>query len=101
MPEAAAVMRQATRLAPGDARLRDNMGLILQALGREGEAMGEFEAAVAADPRLAQPRINLAALVLRRGDHARARALLDEAARLEIDPEDGRLIESLRAQLPR
>jgi protein O-mannosyl-transferase len=92
-------MRRASWASPRDARIHDNLGMILQALGREQEAVREFEAAVAATPALAQPRINLAALLVKRGERARARALLEEASRLEIDPEEAEAITGLQQQL--
>jgi Flp pilus assembly protein TadD len=100
MAEAEPAMRNAARLAPADARVRDNLALVLLALGREDEAAAELEAAVDADPGLAQPRIDLATVELRRGHPDRARELLDEAARLVIDPEDAAAILALRRRLP-
>jgi Tfp pilus assembly protein PilF len=100
MQEAEAAMRTAARLAPDDARVRDNLAIVLIGLGREDEAAAELEAAVDADPTLAQPRIDLASLELRRGHADRARELLDEAARLVIDPDDATAILRLRQRLP-
>jgi len=97
--EAEASMRRASRAMPRDARIHDNLGLILQGLGREDEAAREFEAATAATPALAQPRISLAAILVKRGERARARVLLDEASRLEIDPQEAEAITALQQQL--
>jgi len=99
LPEAAESMARAAAASPRDGRIRDNLGMILQALGREDEAARAYEAAVAAAPALAQPRINLAALLMKRGDRPRARALLEEASRLEIDPQDADAITALQQQL--
>ena len=88
-------------VAPRDARLRDNLGAVLQALGREDEAMAEYEAARSGTPPLAQPRIRLAELALRRGDVERRRALVEEAARLDVDEQDARAILALQARLVR
>jgi Tfp pilus assembly protein PilF len=93
-------MRAAAQLAPGDARVRDNLGIVLLGLGREDEAVAELEAAIDADRSLAQPRIDLAEVELRRGHAQRARELLDAAAGLVIDPEDAAAILALRRQLP-
>jgi predicted Zn-dependent protease len=93
-------LRAGIREAPGDATLRDYLGQILQGLGREDEALAEFEAAVAAEPDFAQSHINLAALLLRRGQPERARALLDKASRLPIDPQEGAQIVKLQRLLP-
>jgi Flp pilus assembly protein TadD len=99
LDEAEQAMRNAAREAPWDARLHDNRGLLLQALGREDEAVAEFEAAILGQPPLAQPRIRLAAILIRRGDKARALAVLQDATRLELDEEDARAIEALWARL--
>jgi tetratricopeptide (TPR) repeat protein len=98
--EALYAMQRAAQAAPRDARIRDNLGALLEAEGRKPEAIVEYEAALRGVPPLAQPRIRLALLVLEQGDAERARRLLDEAARLEIDAEDARAIEAARARLP-
>jgi tetratricopeptide (TPR) repeat protein len=92
-------MRRASWALPHDARIHDNLGMILQALGREDEAARAYQAAVAATPPLAQPRIRLAAILLQRGERHRARALLDEASRLEIDAEEADAITALQQRL--
>ena len=97
--EATTALRAAIRADPRDARLHDNLGLVLEAQGRVEEAAAAYEAATHVSPPLAQPRIRLAALLADRGERARARALLDEAARLEIDPDGARAIEDLRRRL--
>jgi Flp pilus assembly protein TadD len=74
--------------------------MLLAALGRVEPARLEFEAAIRGEPALAQPRINLARLLMASGDPARAARLLDEAAGLVIDEQEARLIEELRAALP-
>jgi tetratricopeptide (TPR) repeat protein len=99
LPEAAQAMRSAAEQAPRDARIRDNLGLILESLGREDEAMAEYEAAAAGWPPLVQPRVRLADLLIRRGERQRAAALLKEAASLELDEEDARAIEALWARI--
>ena len=99
LAEAAEALRSAVVADPGDARLHDNLGLVLQALGRTEEAIAAYEAARTARPALASPRIRLAALVLDRGEKARALALLDEAAGLEIDPQDAAALEDLRSRV--
>jgi protein O-mannosyl-transferase len=85
LAEAVEMMTNAATLAPDDARIRDNLGLMLLARGDEAGAQREFEAACAGQPALAQPRINLARILLRHGDRERARVLLEEAERLEVD----------------
>ena len=97
--DAAAALEAAIRVDPRDPRLHDNLGFVLQAQGRLAEAAAAYEAATRAWPPLAQPRIRLAALLVDRGERDRARALLDEAARLEIDPDAARAIEELRQRL--
>ena len=99
LTDAEAAMRRASWASPRDARIHDNLGMILQGLGREDDAVREFEAAVASTPALAQPRISLAAILLKRGARARARVLLEEASRLEIDREEAEAITALQQQL--
>jgi hypothetical protein len=100
LDDALSATRSAVAASPDDARIRNNLGLILRALGRVAEAERELEAAVSADARLAQPRINLAELLLQRGEYQRARGLLEEAARLEIDPQEAEEIGRLRQRIP-
>jgi Flp pilus assembly protein TadD len=92
-------MRQAARAAPFDARIRDNLGMILSAQGRLAEARAEFEAAVAGRPTLAQPRLNLAMLLMRAGELPRARALVEEASRYVQDPQENEAVWELRNRL--
>jgi Tfp pilus assembly protein PilF len=99
LDEAERAMGNASREAPWDARLHDNRGLLLQALGREDEAIAEYEAAILGSPPLAQPRVRLAAILIRRGEKERALAVLNDALRLELDEEDARAIEALWARL--
>jgi tetratricopeptide (TPR) repeat protein len=103
LAEAATAMESAVALAPRDARLRNNLGNLYARLERRADAIRELEAAVAGEPPLAQPRLDLARLLLDDGrgggDRERARALVEEAARMEIDAVDARSIEELRGKL--
>jgi protein O-mannosyl-transferase len=98
--EAVEELRKAAAVDRGDARILDNLGLLLESFNRLDEARQAYEQAVAADPLLAQPRIRLAALLILGGETERARALLAEAARLELDAEDARALEAVRRRLP-
>jgi Flp pilus assembly protein TadD len=73
--------------------------MALLRLGDEAGALAAFEAAVGGRPALAQPRLNLAALLVARGERERALALVEEARHLEIDEQDAERIEALRARL--
>jgi hypothetical protein len=102
LAEAAEALEKAVALAPRDARLRNNLGNLHARLERRSDAIRELEAAVAGEPPLAQPRLDLARLLVdggRAADRDRARALVEEAARLEIDATDARSIEELRGKL--
>jgi Flp pilus assembly protein TadD len=99
LQDAEEAMRRASWALPRDAHIHDNLGMILQGLGREEDAARAYAAALGATPALAQPRIRLAAILLKRGDRARARALLEEAARLEIDTDESEAITALQQQL--
>ena len=97
--DAEEALRRAADAAPADSRIRDNLGALLEAEGRTDEAAREYEAAVLGRPMIAQPRVRLALLLLEKGEKRRAAALLDEAAALEIDAEDARAIEAVRARV--
>jgi Tfp pilus assembly protein PilF len=97
--DAEQALRRAADAAPYDSRIRDNLGALLEADGRSDEAAREYEAAVQGSPAIAQPRVRLALLMLERGEKRRAAELLDQAAALEIDAEDARAIEAVRARL--
>jgi Flp pilus assembly protein TadD len=97
--DAEQALRRAADAAPYDSRIRDNLGALLEADGRRDEAAREYEAAVQGRPAIAQPRVRLALLLLERGEKRRAAELLDQAAALEIDAEDARAIEAVRARL--
>jgi regulator of sirC expression with transglutaminase-like and TPR domain len=81
--EAAALdFRRATQVTPGFARAWNNLGMAEASRGREDEAVRHYAEAIRRDARLAAPRNNLGALLLRRGDVAGARRVLEEAVTL-------------------
>jgi tetratricopeptide (TPR) repeat protein len=80
--QAALDFRRATQVAPGFARAWSNLGMAEAALGREDEAARDYREAIRHDPKLAAPRNNLGSLLLRQGDAADARTVLEAAARL-------------------
>jgi protein O-mannosyl-transferase len=98
--EAADNLRAAADRAPREASVRDYLGQVLVSLGRDDEATAEFEAAIAAEPRVAQSYVNLALLSLRKGQPERARTLLNQAAPLASSSEEAEQIAALRGQLP-
>ena len=61
------------RARPGDARLRNDRGVVLALMGREREAIDEFELALDADPGLASAAASLKAL-RERAAYARSRS---------------------------
>lgn len=94
------VLREAARRAPQEALVRDYLGQLLLRLGREDEAVAEFEAALAGVPPSAQPFTNLAEVLLRRRQYERARTLLDTAMSLTSTQQEADRIVGLRRQLP-
>jgi len=80
--EAALDFRRATEVTPGFAHAWSNLGMAEAALGREGEAIRLYREAIRRDPKLAAPRNNLGALLLRQGDAAGAREVLEAAVQL-------------------
>jgi tetratricopeptide (TPR) repeat protein len=98
--DAEQALRRALAAAPAGhdrAFIHDNLAQLLEGLGRTEEAIAEFLAAIADHPRFAQPRILLAQILLERGDAARAMALLDEASKCPLKPEEAEGIARLRA----
>ena len=50
----------------------DNRGVILDMLGRTEEAAADFNAAIALDPSLGDPYVNLGAMLIKKGQHEEA-----------------------------
>jgi Tfp pilus assembly protein PilF len=98
--EAVQALRTAVAKNPREGTVRDYLGQLLQGLGRDDEARAEFEAAIAAEPALAQPYINLAALYLRTGQPEKARPLLATVARFPSTGEEAETIARLQRELP-
>ena len=99
---AALPLRQAVRLAPGQAILRNNLGIAERAAGDLARAATEFQTAVALDPAAAKPYANLAGArrrLGRSGDAARHAVQLapdDAACRIEYGqalPDDRSIVE--------
>jgi Tfp pilus assembly protein PilF len=93
-------LRTAVSKNPRDGTVHDYLGQLLQGMGREDEALREFEAAIAAEPAFAQPYINLATLHLRRGQPEKARPLLATVSRFPSTGEEAETIARLQRQLP-
>ncbi|HET8540193.1 MAG TPA: tetratricopeptide repeat protein [Anaeromyxobacter sp.] len=79
---AALDFRRAADVKPAFAGAWSNLGMAHAALGREDDAVRAYEEAIRRGPRLVAPRNNLGVLLLRRGDVASARAVLEGAAAL-------------------
>ncbi len=62
LPEGVSSLREASSLAPRDARILNNLGNALKLQGERDEAVAMFKAALQADPTHAQARYNLAML---------------------------------------
>jgi Tfp pilus assembly protein PilF len=101
LAEAEQAFRRALAVAPKETQgyIHDNLGTILKAQHRDPEAAAEFESAIVVAPELAQPRISLAELSIRSGEMERARALLEQASKLLLTPDDARWLERVRQQL--
>lgn len=65
-------LRQALSLAPGDASIHDNLGLVLERLGRHGAAERHFEQALHSNPRQLSAWVNWSHSALRNGHPGRA-----------------------------
>lgn len=73
----------ATRVSPGFAMAWNNLGIAHGHLGDRAEAERTYHAAIARDPKLSAPHINLASMYLERGELGAALAGLDRAERLD------------------
>jgi tetratricopeptide (TPR) repeat protein len=82
--QAESCFRGASRLLPGAAAPRYNLGVALGRLGRADEAIVEYRAALDLDPRDAEIHNNLGLLLMGRSEPGPARHHLERA--LEIDP---------------
>jgi tetratricopeptide (TPR) repeat protein len=98
--DAVPALRAALERNPREASIRDYLGQVLAALGRNDEAAVEFEAVIAAEPTFGPAYSNLAALALRRGDPERARKLIEAGSRFAGSAEEAEAFARLRAQLP-
>jgi Flp pilus assembly protein TadD len=72
-------LRRAVELAPEDAEIRYNFGVVLHAQGRLDEAETAYRAAIERMPGHGQARINLALLLIQRGEAPEARLHLEAA----------------------
>lgn len=71
------VLQEAIELAPGTAGLAHNsLAMCYRETDREEEALREFRAAIAVQPRLVRPYMNLGKLLLDRGDQVQALSIL-------------------------
>jgi len=90
---AAEVYRRALELAPGRARLRSNLGLMLYLQGKDQEALGQFRQALRDEPNLTAAHLFTGLALLRRQRPREALPHLTRARR--SDPQD--LIATLAA----
>ena len=89
----------AVAVEPGFAAGWNNAGLAAARLGRRDEAADRYRRAAELAPELAAPRVNLAALLLQRGDLGGALEELEAAVRAEPgDAHARRLLEEARAR---
>ncbi len=83
--EAVALLEQATQLRPNDADLWNDLGLAHEASGDTQAALRSYETAIRTDPRVAEPHLNLAILLMRAGISGRARSEFSEAVQADPD----------------
>lgn len=92
---------EALKLAPRDVRAENNRGLALDALNRTDEAMAAFRQAIRwetpTSPQREQPMVNLATVLVRKGDADGALPLLKQAE--TIAPDLGSIREPIEEQL--
>jgi tetratricopeptide (TPR) repeat protein len=83
LAEAESAYRMSLALAPGDPAATYNLGVTLGAQGHHRAAIGCFEEALRADPRLVSAHYNRAVALLRLGDSQEAIKAFSRAATLE------------------
>jgi hypothetical protein len=86
-------LREAVRLAPSDAALRNNLGYALKRLGRDSEAARHFHAAIELNPDDAEAHFNLAGVL--RATGRTAEAIPHYARAVELRPESQAAREAL------
>ena len=97
--DAADNFQRALSLAPGSAKVENNLGLAYEGLNRTDDAVAAYRQAIAwqdAGPTAGvseQPLLNLAIVLVHRGEAAEAQRLLVRA--VAIAPEDARIHEQL------
>ncbi len=97
--DAAKCFEHSRRLAPGSAKVENNLGLAYEGLNRTDDAVAAYRRAIAlqdagpATPASEQPLLNLAVVLLHRADPAAALPLLLRAE--TIAPNDPRIQEQL------
>jgi len=91
--QAADVLGRAVAARPGDGNLHFNFGAVLATLGREGEALQQFDAALAAGLTGARVFAGKAKMLVRLGRVAEARTTLEEGT--QHHPNDRELAELL------
>ncbi len=62
-------LRKAIALQPDNAELYNNMGLVLQGMGKIDEAVEHFQKAISLNPNLADAHYNLGNIFREKGDN--------------------------------
>jgi tetratricopeptide (TPR) repeat protein len=96
--EAMEAFRRAAELAPRDARIRDNLAMVLRASGDIDGAVGRAGGGDRRPAPAAQPRITLASILIDRREY-RGRGALDEVRRMPRDAEDEAYCDKVPAKL--
>jgi len=80
--DAEKLLRRASELNPGDARILFNYGNVLLAVQRVDEAFGVFQKVIALDPSMAEAQLNLGNILIARKRFEDAIGCFDAAIRL-------------------
>jgi tetratricopeptide (TPR) repeat protein len=83
LEEASRLFLAALDREPGDPAAHLNLGITFQRLGRLADAEAEYRRVIALDPRRSEAYRGLAALLAKRGERVAARALWEEADRID------------------
>jgi protein O-mannosyl-transferase len=81
--EALPYAQRSVEIAPGSAETHNNLGFVLNRLGRVEEAIGEYEQAVQIDPNYAEGQSNLGTALVRVGKYDEAVAHYQQSLRVK------------------
>jgi len=90
--EALSYYSRMLQLQSTDKQILVRQGICLRAVGRDGDALASFQAALAVDPTYAEARLNVSFLLAAKGDLGKAREELQVTARFDRNIDLGPIV---------